>query len=497
MSADRLLAAACARFPDRPAVMFAGHTWTFREFSEASGRLAAMLQERGVAAGDLIGLLMPNRPEWLFWFVAISRIGGIAVPINPAYTPNEIRSILAFAGLRILVLDAQLASTLDAELLRQHLSDVLMVEGRGEDERTSSPRVGAPGAEVSACPASAAAVIYFSSGSTGTPKGVVHSRRNLELIVGAVRANWQLRSEDSILVAMPLAFVYASVVESLTAISAGATIILQDRFRAEEAVELIAGGEVTVIMGVPSMYRMLLTASGNVLRGQGRLRLCASGGDMISPALDRDFERVFGCPLFDLYGLTEVPHIVAHTPGRDPRSRPLSCGRPLRDVITRIVDEDGKELRCGEIGELVVRAPWMFLEYLRNRDATEAVLQDGWFRTGDLVRRDEDGYVYMVERKKELIKRSGFNILPGEVEEVIRQVPGVAEVAVIGIADELRGQRVKAFVVREMAGEVGTQDILDACSQRLAKYKIPEEIEFIAELPKGPTGKIMKKLLRG
>jgi len=482
----RLLASAAEQFPDRLALSFGARTWTFREVADAADRLAALLASRGTRPGDLVGLFMPNRPEWLFWFGAVSRVGGILVPINPAYTVAEVRSILSLARPRLLVIDEALAKAWDARALREDVGDVLLAGVLPEHE--------ARPADPAAAPETAATVIYFSSGSTGTPKGIVHSSRNLELIVRAARTTWQLGPDDALLVAMPLAFVYASVVECLTAVSVGATVVLQDRFRPEDTVELISAGKLTAIMGVPSMYRGLLTAARG-LRGRGRLRLCVSAGDVLSPALDQEFERAFACPLFDFYGLTEAPHIVAHVPGQDQRSRPLSCGRPLEGVTARVVDEEGRDVDVGETGELVMRAPWMFLEYFRDQAATGAVLRDGWFWTGDLVRQDRDGYLYVVERKKELIKRSGFNVLPGEVEAVIREIPEVTEVAVVGVPDELHGQRVKAFVVR--AGSTLTaEDIMAACRQRLAKYKIPEAIEFLSELPKGPTGKILKKLLR-
>jgi long-chain acyl-CoA synthetase len=486
MIAYRLLASAGEEFPDRPALTFGARTWTFRDLADAADRLAALLANRGIKPGDLVGLLMPNRPEWFFWFGAISRVGGILVPINPAYAAAEVRSILQLARPRLLVLDEGLAKAWDTRTLREEVGDILPAGVVPDHEgRLADP---------AATPATAATVIYFSSGSTGTPKGIVHSSRNLELIVRAARTTWQLRPDDALLVAMPLAFVYASVVACLTAVSVGATVVLQDRFSPDEAVELISAGTLTAIMGVPSMYRRLLMAASG-LRGLGRLRLCVSAGDVLSPALAQDFERAFACPLFDFYGLTEAPHTVAHVPGQDQRPRPLSCGRPLEGVTVRVVDEEGRDVGVGEIGELVMRAPWMFLEYFRDQAATGAVLRDGWFWTGDLVRQDRDGYLYVVERKKELIKRSGFNILPGEVEAAIREMPEVTEVAVVGVPDELHGQRVKAFVVR--AGSTLTaEDIVAACRQRLAKYKIPEVIEFLSELPKGPTGKILKKRLR-
>jgi long-chain acyl-CoA synthetase len=490
MRSSDFVAVAAERWPERTALMFDDRRWTFREFEASSARQAAALSRRGVKAGDLVGLLMPNRPEWLFSFYALSRIGAVAVPINPAYTTAEVTSIVDVVGLRALVLDPRLEAVVDAERIELVGTEVLVVGAPDPLER--APGDEAPGAGGSD---SEPAVIFFSSGSTGNPKGIVHSHRNLGMIAEAVRTNWGITPEDSLLVAMPLAFVYASVVECLTAISAGATIVLHDRLRPEEALARIAAGEITVAMGVPSMYRMLLEAAGSA-PPRGRLRLCTTSGDTVPAALDREFERLFGCPLFDLYGLTEVPHIVAHTPGPDVRSRPLSCGRPLPGIAAKVADDRGQEVAPGELGELVVQVPWAFLHYYRNPEATEAVVRGGWFWTGDLVRRDADGYIFMVERKKELIKRSGFNVLPGEVEEVIHRVPGVAEVAVVGVPDELHGQRVKAFVVLDTGRVPSRDEILAACRERLAKYKIPEDLEFIRELPKGPTGKIKKKLLR-
>ncbi len=489
MTIDAALARAAGRWPERVALTFGRRTWTYRDFQVATGRQGADLVRCGVRAGDLVGLLMPNSPEWLFAFYAIARLGAVAVPINPAYTAAEIAGILAAVHLRALILDARLGAAVDVERVRAGATAVV-IAGPNDGADDAAPHDLPEASGLAAAPA----VIYFSSGSTGSPKGIVHSHDNLLAIARTMVVNGEIGGEDGLLVAMPLAFVFASVVECLTAITAGARIVLQERFDAGEALVRIASGEVSVIKGVPSIYRLLLAAAGEA-PARGRLRLCVTGGEIVPVDLDREFERRFGCPLLDLYGLTEAPAIIAHTWGSDVRSRPLSCGRPMPGIELKIVDDDGREVGTEAPGELLARAPWMFLGYHANAEATRAVLRDGWFATGDIARRDPDGYVYVLERKKELIKRSGFNVLPGEVEAAIRSVPGVAEAAGIGVADAQHGQRVKAFVVRRGERPTGAE-ILAVCGQRLAKYKVPETLEFVDELPKGATGKVNKKALR-
>ncbi len=489
MTVAQSVAEARDRHPTRIAMVLEGRRWTYRQLWDEAMRRCAVLASRGVRPGNRVGILIPNHPEWFFNYIAISRLAAVAVPINPAYTSHEIQALLDAAELTALIVEDASAARMGTLKVPAGCTLLSIAELAQAPAPASEP----PAADLDE---TKPAAIYFSSGSTGQPKGIVHCGRTLRQVADLVRENWKITGADDILVAMPLAFVYASTVEWLSAVRCGAGIVLQRRFDAQEAVDLIARGEISVVMGVRSMFHALLDARLPAGLKQGRLRLCITSGDVLAPALDKAFHDAFGCHLFEVYGLTETPVIVTHTLGIDAKSRDFSCGRARPDVEIRLVDENGQIVPRGELGELQCRTEPRFMEYFRNPEATGQVLKDGWFSTGDLMRQDADGYLYFVERRKEMIKSSGFNILPGEVERIVQLMPGVKEVAVVGVPDDRKGEQVKAFVVREQGARLSADEVIAECRDKLAKYKVPGMVEFLDALPRGATGKLMRKELR-
>jgi len=484
-----ILAKAALSAPSKPALYFEGQTWTYGALIDEVYLRARFLERAGICEGARVAIVAANSPQWLMWYAAINTLNAVAVPVNPAYTSYEVRSILHAADLSLVILDSGNRGEVLDDILGSIAIDINTdVHAIGEDSQWRPPAAAPEGP----------AVIYFSSGSTGKPKGIVHTGRNLKLIVDCVSSTWRMTVDDVTLVAMPLAFIYASTVAWLTTVHVGGSAFLQARFDERGVAQAISDGLLTNIMGVPMMFRRILDATAAAPRN--RLRFGLSSGDGLARALEEEFFAKFGCRVFEFFGLSEMPHVVSHALGRDARSKEFSCGRAVQGVDIEVRDEDGRRCPPGEVGELTCRSPFGFIGYFRDRGSTDAVMNDGWFSTGDLVREDEEGFIYFVERKKELIKSSGFNVLPSEVERVISGVAGVSEVAVVGAPHAERGQVVYAYVV-PIAGSENRDAvkarILAECRSKLAKYKIPERIEFLSELPRGPTGKLQRKQLCG
>jgi long-chain acyl-CoA synthetase len=337
------------------------------------------------------------------------------------------------------------------------------------------------------------AVIIYTSGTTGTPKGAELTHENLRMncLLGAKHLVGTTH-EDVILGALPLFHSFGQTCCLNGAVSAGACLTLLPRFDAGKALEIIQRDRVTVFEGVPTMYHAMLHHPERERFDVTSLRLCVSGGSSLPVEVLRGFDAAFGTKILEGYGLSETsPVATSNRPDRE--RKPGSIGTPIEGVEMKVVDDEGKDLPQGEVGEIVIRGHNVMKGYWNRPDATAAVMRDGWFHTGDLARIDEDGYFFIVDRKKEMIIRGGYNVYPREIEEVLYEHPAVLEAAVVGVPDAAMGEEVGAAVVLKPGRHADADDIRAFVKERVAAYKYPRRIWFPDELPKGPTGKILKR----
>ncbi len=338
------------------------------------------------------------------------------------------------------------------------------------------------------------AVILYTSGTTGKPKGAELTHENLHRNCASTSvALAGFTHEDVLLGALPLFHSFGQTCTMNGAVSVGATVTMIPRFDPEKALEILGRDGVTVFQGVPTMYNAMLHANGADSADASTLRLCMSGGAAIPVELIRGFEEKFGSPILEGYGLSETSPVASFNhPDRE--RKPGSIGTPIEGVEMQVWDEQGNELPQGEVGEIVIRGHNVMKSYWERPEATaEAINSDGWFRTGDMAKVDEDGYFFIVDRKKDLIIRGGYNVYPREVEEVLYEHPAIQEAAVVGIPDDALGEEVGAVVVLKEGGSLDAQEVKAYVKEQVAAYKYPRKVWFVDELPKGPTGKILKR----
>jgi long-chain acyl-CoA synthetase len=336
-------------------------------------------------------------------------------------------------------------------------------------------------------------VILYTSGTTGHPKGAELTHGNLISNTEVSRADIvRAQPDDVIFGGLPLFHVFGQTVALNVAVAAGACLTLLPRFDAEHALQIIAGHGVTVFEGVPTMYVALLHQPDRADYDVSALRMCISGGAALPVEVLRGFEAAYGVPVLEGYGLSETSPVASFNhPGRE--RKPGSIGTPIRDVELRLVDELDHEVPPGEVGEIVIRGPNVMKGYWQRPEATKDALRSGWFHTGDLARVDEDGYFYIVDRKKELIIRGGYNVYPREIEEVLYEHPAVAEAAVIGVPHPSLGEEVAAAVALKPGADVSAEDLRAYVKGQVAAYKYPRHLWLVDELPKGATGKVQKR----
>ena len=484
-----LLLDSAAAHADRTAVRQDGTALGYAELDDLSARCVGLLRDRGVRPGDRVGLAMPNVLDFPVAYYGILRAGAVVVPMNPLLKAREVAFALRDSGAR-LVLTSPLSAAEVARAAAETDTDYLLAEPGAFHAllRTMPP--------LSGCVDRAEddlAVILYTSGTTGTPKGAELTHRNLlSNTATTVETLFHAGAEDVLFGGLPLFHAFGQTCALNTAVAAGATLTLLPRFEAARALEILSRDAVTVFLGVPTMFTALLQAELPEGFDASRLRLAVSGGAALPVEVLHGFEERFGVPVLEGYGLSETSPVAAFNPPDRPR-KPGSIGLPVRGVELRLVTGSGVQAAPGDIGEIAVRGENVMAGYHNRPQDTATVLQDGWLRTGDLARVDEESYYFIVDRKKDMIIRGGYNVYPREIEEVLYQHPAVGEAAVVGVPHRLHGEEVAAVVCLKPGARASAEEIRDYVRERVAAYKYPRVVRFAEILPKGPTGKILKR----
>ncbi|WP_433876279.1 long-chain-fatty-acid--CoA ligase [Sinomonas atrocyanea] len=486
------LVATASRHGGRTAITCAGEAWTYADLEDATARLAGMLVRAGIAPGSRVGVMLPNVPEFAVAYYGALRAGAIVVPMNPMLKEREIAYYLGDSGAEVLLAASAVADEAAAG-----------AQGTGTRIITVEPGAFAsvlegeePLGEVADRAEADTAVILYTSGTTGRPKGAELTHQNLILNADlTVRTLLTLTSEDVVFGGLPLFHTFGQTCALNTTVLAGATIALLPRFAPQDALEIIESQRVTVFAGVPTMYGALLNLPDHGRYDTSSLRVCISGGAALPVEVLHRFEDEFGCIILEGYGLSETSPVAAFN-HPDRVRKPGSIGTAVEGVELRVVGLDGGEVPQGEVGEIAVRGHNVMKGYWNRPDATAEAIHDGWLLTGDMGRVDSDGCYSIVDRKKDLIIRGGYNVYPREVEEVLYEHPAVAEAAVVGIPDPELGEEVVAVVALTAQGAATAEELRDFVKSEVAAYKYPREVRIVDQLPKGPTGKILKREIR-
>jgi long-chain acyl-CoA synthetase len=462
---------------------------TYQELDQAAARVAGLLRERSLKSGDRVGIMLPNVAEFAIIYYGVLRAGGIVVPMNPLLKKREVAYYLADSGARLIFAWHAFADEARSGARQADAGTIIVDPATFADLLASAT----PEHRVVDRADEDTAVILYTSGTTGRPKGAELTQANLARNTEVMRTDLiHLVADDVIFGGLPLFHSFGQTCTLNTAVASGACLTLLPRFAPGEALQIMAGHRVTVFAGVPTMYVALLAQPGRAAYDLSELRVCVSGGAALPAEVLRGFEEAFGCPVLEGYGLSETSPVASFNhPDRE--RRPGSIGTPIRGVQMRVVDSRGDEVSRGEVGEIVIRGHNVMKGYWRRPEETAEAIRDGWFRTGDLGRVDADGYFVIVDRKKDMIIRGGYNVYPREIEEVLYEHPAVAEAAVIGLPHPALGEEVGAAVTVKPGADATAEELRDYVKAQVAAYKYPRKVWIVDALPKGPTGKILKR----
>jgi len=503
-------------FPDLDGVIFQGKGMKYKEIGEWVSSSASGLAQIGLKKGERVAIMLPNCPQYIVAYYAILKIGGIVVNVNPMYLERELEFQLADAGARAIVTLHELLPRLEAVKPKIVLKTIILTdlgehvrreEGRGQTAGSEGiyeyadllqrgrsnppPSVSVEADEV--------ALLQYTGGTTGFSKGAMLTHYNLVSdVVQCV--SWNVGAEkgqERMLAVLPFFHVYGMTVAMNEAIYLAATIILLPRFQIDDTLEAINAHQPTRFPGVPTMYIAIINHPRVKEYNISSIKVCSSGSAPMPVEALKRFEELTGAKISEGYGLTEASPVTHSNPFSGKR-KIGSIGLPRPDTDAKIVDlENGdRDLPPGEEGELCIRGPQVMKGYWNRPEETAKSLRSGWLYTGDIARMDEEGYFYIVDRKKDMVICGGYNVYPREIEEVLYQHPKIQEACIVGVPDPYRGETVKAFVVLKEKEQATAEEIITFCQKNMAKYKAPTLVEFRKELPKSHVGKVLRKILR-
>jgi long-chain acyl-CoA synthetase len=482
-------------FPERPALVFEGRSIGYGELDRLASGVAAGLRGLGVGRGDRVAVWLPNGLGWALAYLGALKIGAIAVSVNPALKPGEAQFMFDDSGARTVVTTAALRSSTSGHETSIGRRWVIAEGNAGGDPSLDELSARACDEPVSSVvmERDAPAVIVYTSGTTGFPKGAVLSHGNVVANVEAKQRYLAIQPEDQLLLFLPLFHCFGQNAVFNSGLQSGATVVLHRQFDPARVLESIRNDGVTMFFGVPTTFMVLHdTASAADLHG---VRYFFSAAAPLPAEVERKWTEKFGKTIYQGYGLTETSPFASYN--HEVRHVPTSIGTPIEGVEMKVVDvDDGRDLPRGRTGEIVIRGHNVMLGYWNRPEETSRAIKEGWFHTGDVGRVDDEGYFFIEDRLKDMINVGGLKVYPVEVENAIHQHPAVAEVAVYGTPDSLLGETVTAHVVVRPNHTPSAEEIILFCRERLAEYKVPRDLRFVESIPKSPTGKTLKRILR-
>ncbi|HEY0729952.1 MAG TPA: long-chain fatty acid--CoA ligase [Pyrinomonadaceae bacterium] len=459
--------------------------FTYREFEQAVGRVAGMLAARGIGKGDVVSLLLPNSVEYVIAYFACWQLGALAGPVNGHLKQQEIEYVVSNSESKLMLVNSEFLPKVEGSNVPLKVFDNERQAGEGFKESSKANTT-----------LEDEAIIIYTSGTTGKPKGCLLTHGNVIANARQISSWLKITENDRLLTMMPLFHMNAVSVTTMSALYAGGSTVVSPKFSASRFWNIISDYQITSFGSVATMLSMLLSTYPEGVPEKlktDQLRFAMCGSAPVPAEILRRFEETFDCLVVEGYGLSESTCRSTFNPP-DERRRPGSCGLPIGNEM-RVVDEDDQDVPDGELGEIVLRGENILKGYFKNEAATATAFRNGWFHTGDIGYRDREGFYYIVDRKSDMIIRGGENIYPREIDEVLYQHPQIAAAAVIGVPDELYGEEVAAVVVLKPGAEISEQDVIEFCKARLADYKCPKTVRFVEDIPKGPTGKLLKREL--